>query len=109
MADPKLLSRFLRCLNSRYESPLNKMHDRIGYHLSEKEVKLLTVLSGRMLEPSVLRKIKNGKDLFLALSKQGYCDESNFFSIIDMLKLLHRHDLVHMLHLRQKAKGKVSV
>lgn len=105
MADTKSLSRLSRSLSTRYEFPMFKMCDRIGCHLNEKEVKLLTVLSGRVLESSVQRKIKNGKDLFLALSKQGYCDESNFYSIIEILKLLHRHDVLHMIPLRHKAKG----
>ncbi|KFM80261.1 Death effector domain-containing protein, partial [Stegodyphus mimosarum] len=104
MADTKCLSKLSRSLSARYESTMFKMFDRVGSHLTQKDVYLLTILSGRVLNPSQQRKIKNGKDLFHALSKSGYCDESNFFSIIEMLKVIKRHDLLHMIHLRQKTK-----
>lgn len=83
------------------------MYDRIGCHLSEQEVKYMTVLLGCHIEPSVQSKIKNAKDLFLALSKEGYCDESNFYGIIKSLKQIHRYDLIHMVQQRQKAKGNI--
>ncbi|KAF8791966.1 Death effector domain-containing protein like [Argiope bruennichi] len=80
------------------------MCDRVGSHLTYRDVSLLTILSGTVIDASLKRRIKNGKDLLLALSKSGYCDESNLSSIIELLKTIKRHDLLHMIHMRQKTK-----
>ncbi|GIY20382.1 death effector domain-containing protein [Caerostris extrusa] len=103
MADSKSTSKS-RNFSTRYESALLKICDRVGSHLTQKDIHLVTVLSGTGLDDSLKRKIKNGKDLLLALSKTGYCDESNFSSIIDLLKIIKRHDLIHMVQIRQKTK-----
>ncbi|GFT21542.1 death effector domain-containing protein [Nephila pilipes] len=105
MADTKSMSKPLRELNSRYESGIIKMCDRIGSHLTQRDVCLLTILSGTGIDATLKRKIKNGKDLLLALTRTGYCDESNLTSIIDLMKIIKRHDLLHMIHMKKKTKG----
>ncbi|XP_015919266.1 death effector domain-containing protein [Parasteatoda tepidariorum] len=103
-ADSRYYAKITRNQNSRHESTMFKICDRVGSHLSQNDVHLLTILSGNVLDSSTRRKIKNGKDLFLALSKEGHCDESNFESILEMLKIIRRHDLLHMFTVKQKPK-----
>ncbi|KAG8188829.1 hypothetical protein JTE90_004642 [Oedothorax gibbosus] len=101
MADGKSIPK-PKNLNMQYESTMFKMFDRVGNSLSKREMRVLELFSGIKIDASLKRNIKNGKDLLLALSKYGYCDESNLSSLISFVKAIKRHDLLHMILMRQK-------
>ncbi|XP_054720161.1 death effector domain-containing protein-like [Uloborus diversus] len=94
-------------MNEKYKSVsvMNSIIDRISSNLNEKEVKLLTVLSGTVLDDKTIRKVKTARDLFLALANGGYFDESNFTSLFELLRAVKRHDLFHLVHLQGKTEA----
>ncbi|KAF1595374.1 DNA-binding death effector domain-containing protein 2, partial [Eudyptes moseleyi] len=44
---------------------------------------------------------RNGVELLLELERRGLCDEGNFRHLLELLRLLTRHDLLHCVTLRR--------
>ncbi|XP_078507462.1 DNA-binding death effector domain-containing protein 2 [Lissotriton helveticus] len=44
---------------------------------------------------------RNGIELLLELERRGYCDEGNFRHILQLLRVLTRHDLLHYVTLKR--------
>ncbi|XP_013785157.1 death effector domain-containing protein-like [Limulus polyphemus] len=92
-----------KVLNFRWKRLFNILH-RFGVHLTIAEIKLLIYLTGNAIDETTKLRIKNGKDLILALVKCGACDENNFRSIIHLLKCINRYDLLHLVSVKSKRK-----
>ncbi|XP_076310415.1 death effector domain-containing protein-like [Tachypleus tridentatus] len=90
-------------LNFRWKR-LFSMLQRVGGHLTVAEVKLLVFLTGSAIDETTKSRIRNGRDLILALIKCGACDESNLRSIIHLLKCIKRYDLLHLINVKSKRK-----
>ncbi|CAJ0938828.1 unnamed protein product [Ranitomeya imitator] len=52
-------------------------------------------------DTSHLRRPKNGTELLLELERRGRCDESNFKHILQLLRVLTRHDLIPYVSLKR--------
>ncbi|XP_041471289.1 death effector domain-containing protein-like [Lytechinus variegatus] len=50
-------------------------------------------------------KIKTPSDLFFAMEKSGLCDSSNFQEILNVLRLITRHDLIPFVTRRKRKRG----
>ncbi|XP_013782170.1 death effector domain-containing protein-like [Limulus polyphemus] len=90
-------------LNFRWKILFNILK-RVGEHLTMAEVKLLVFLTGSAIDETTKSRIRNGKDLIMALIKCGACDESNLRSIIHLLKCIKRYDLLHLISAKNKRK-----
>ncbi|XP_077116044.1 DNA-binding death effector domain-containing protein 2 [Ranitomeya variabilis] len=53
------------------------------------------------LDTSHLHRPKNGTELLLELERRGRCDESNFKHILQLLRVLTRHDLIPYVSLKR--------
>lgn len=54
------------------------------------------------LERSEIRRPKNGIDLLYELERRGYCDEGNFRHLMQLLRVLTRHDLLPYVSMRRR-------
>ncbi|XP_053124478.1 DNA-binding death effector domain-containing protein 2 [Hemicordylus capensis] len=52
--------------------------------------------------PTDRRKPKNGVELLLELERRGKCDETNFFQLLQLLRVLTRHDLLPYVTLKRQ-------
>ncbi|KAF7695583.1 hypothetical protein HF521_007306 [Silurus meridionalis] len=53
--------------------------------------------------------IRDGRDFLLALERQGRCDETNFRHILQLLRIITRHDLLPYVTLRKRQTGQQPV
>ncbi|KAM4014745.1 DNA-binding death effector domain-containing protein 2 [Anomaloglossus baeobatrachus] len=53
------------------------------------------------LDTPHLQRPKNGSELLLELERRGKCDESNFKHILQLLRILTRHDLIPYVSLKR--------
>ncbi|KAM5131853.1 DNA-binding death effector domain-containing protein 2 isoform 1-T3 [Mantella aurantiaca] len=57
---------------------------------------------GNNLEFPEIRKPKNGIELLFELERRGYCDEGNFRHLLQLLRVLTRHDLLPYVSLKRR-------
>lgn len=61
---------------------------------------------GNNMEFPEILKPKNGLELLFELERRGYCDEGNFRHLLQLLRVLTRHDLLPYVSLRRRRPGK---
>uniref|UniRef100_A0A8C8Z103 Death effector domain-containing protein n=1 Tax=Prolemur simus TaxID=1328070 RepID=A0A8C8Z103_PROSS len=81
---------------------LHRMFDIVGTHLTHTDVRLLFFLFLDATDEQERGRIQNGRDFFLALERQGCCDESNFRQVRQLLTLIARHDLLPYVTLKRR-------
>ncbi|XP_072537359.1 death effector domain-containing protein isoform X1 [Salminus brasiliensis] len=81
---------------------LHRMFDIVGAHLTHRDVRVLSFLFVDVIDEYERGGIRNGKDFLLALERQGRCDETNFRHVLQLLRIITRHDLLPYVTLRKR-------
>lgn len=92
--------------NSHGLYSLHQMFDIVGAQLTHRDVRVLSFLFVDVIDEYERGGIRSGKDFLLALERQGRCDETNFRHILQLLRIITRHDLLAYVTLRKRQAGK---
>lgn len=87
---------------------LHRMFDIVGAHLTHRDVRVLSFLFVDVIDEYERGGIRSGRDFLLALERQGRCDETNFRHILQLLRIITRHDLLPYVTLRKRQAGECS-
>nr|XP_020464747.1 death effector domain-containing protein [Monopterus albus] len=88
--------------NSHGLYSLHRMFDIVGAHLTHRDVRVLSFLFVDVIDEYERGGIRNGRDFLLALERQGRCDETNFRHVLQLLRIITRHDLLPYVTLRKR-------
>ncbi|XP_012690051.1 death effector domain-containing protein isoform X1 [Clupea harengus] len=81
---------------------LHRMFDIVGAQLTNRDVRVLSFLFVDVIDEYERGGIRNGRDFLLALERQGRCDETNFRHVLQLLRIITRHDLLPYVTLRKR-------
>ncbi|XP_023600366.1 death effector domain-containing protein isoform X2 [Myotis lucifugus] len=81
---------------------LHRMFDIVGTHLTHRDVRVLSFLFVDVIDEHERGLIRNGRDFLLALERQGRCDETNFRQVLQLLRIITRHDLLPYVTLKRR-------
>ncbi|XP_033826069.1 death effector domain-containing protein [Periophthalmus magnuspinnatus] len=81
---------------------LHHMFDIVGSQLTHRDVRVLSFLFVDVIDEYERGGIRCGRDFLLALERQGRCDESNFRHVLQLLRIITRHDLLPYVSLRRR-------
>lgn len=84
---------------------LHRMFDIVGTHLTHRDVRVLSFLFVDVIDDHERGLIRNGRDFLLALERQGRCDETNFRQVLQLLRIITRHDLLPYVTLKKRRAG----
>ncbi|XP_040911504.1 death effector domain-containing protein isoform X2 [Toxotes jaculatrix] len=88
--------------NSHGLYSLHRMFDIVGAQLTHRDVRVLSFLFVDVIDEYERGGIRSGRDFLLALERQGRCDETNFRHILQLLRIITRHDLLPYVTLRKR-------
>ncbi|CAF89497.1 unnamed protein product, partial [Tetraodon nigroviridis] len=88
--------------NSHGLYSLHQMFTIVGAHLTHRDIRVLSFLFVDVIDEYERGGIRSGKDFLLALERQGRCDETNFRHILQLLRIITRHDLLPYVTLRKR-------
>lgn len=91
--------------NSHGLYSLHRMFDIVGAQLTHRDVRVLSFLFVDVIDEYERGGIRSGRDFLLALERQGRCDETNFRHILQLLRIITRHDLLPYVTLRKRQAG----
>uniref|UniRef100_A0A2K5CEY4 Death effector domain-containing protein n=1 Tax=Aotus nancymaae TaxID=37293 RepID=A0A2K5CEY4_AOTNA len=80
----------------------HRMFDIPGTHLTHRDVRVLSFLYVDVTDDRERGLIQNGRDFLLALERQGRCDGSNFRQVLQLLRIVTRHDLLPYVTLKRR-------
>lgn len=95
--------------NSHGLYSLHRMFDIVGAQLTHRDVRVLSFLFVDVIDEYERGGIRSGKDFLLALERQGRCDETNFRHILQLLRIITRHDLLPYVTLRKRQAGEFII
>ncbi|KAM9294713.1 death effector domain-containing protein [Gastrophryne carolinensis] len=81
---------------------LHRMFDIVGTHLTHRDVRVLSFLFVDVIDDYERGMIRTGRDFLLALERQGRCDETNFRQVLQLLRIITRHDLLPYVTLKRR-------
>ncbi|XP_054625196.1 death effector domain-containing protein [Dunckerocampus dactyliophorus] len=81
---------------------LHRMFDIVGAQLTHRDVRVLSFLFVDVIDEYERGGIRSGKDFLLALERQGRCDETNFQHVLQLLRIITRHDLLPYVTLKKR-------
>ncbi|XP_035594334.1 death effector domain-containing protein-like [Oncorhynchus keta] len=81
---------------------LHRMFDIVGAQLTHRDVRVLSFLFVDVIDEYERGGIRSGRDFLLALERQGRCDETNFRHVLQLLRIITRHDLLPYVTLRKR-------
>ncbi|XP_072420805.1 death effector domain-containing protein [Chiloscyllium punctatum] len=81
---------------------LHRMFQIVGAQLTHRDVRVLSFLFVDVIEDYERGMIRSGRDFFLALERQGRCDETNFRQVLQLLRIITRHDLLPYVTLKRR-------
>ncbi|KAF3697383.1 Death effector domain-containing protein Death effector domain-containing testicular molecule [Channa argus] len=81
---------------------LHRMFDIVGSQLTHRDVRVLSFLFVDVIDEYERGGIRNGRDFLLALERQGRCDETNFRHVLQLLRIITRHDLLPYVTLKKR-------
>ncbi|KAF4792342.1 hypothetical protein TURU_122295 [Turdus rufiventris] len=84
---------------------LHRMFDIVGAQLTHRDVRVLSFLFVDVLDEAERGRIRSGRDFLLALERQGRCDESNLRQLLQLLRIITRHDLLPYVSLKRRRPG----
>lgn len=91
--------------NSHGLYSLHRMFDIVGAQLTHRDVRVLSFLFVDVIDEYERGGIRSGRDFLLALERQGRCDETNFRHVLQLLRIIPRHDLLPYVTLRKRQAG----
>ncbi|KAM9786306.1 death effector domain-containing protein [Neosynchiropus ocellatus] len=81
---------------------LHRMFDIVGAQLTHRDVRVLSFLFVDVIDEYERGAIRSGRDFLLALERQGRCDETNFRHVLQLLRIITRHDLLPYVTFRKR-------
>lgn len=81
---------------------LHRMFDIVGAQLTHRDVRVLSFLFVDVIDEYERGGIRSGRDFLLALERQGRCDETNFRHVLQLLRIITRHDLLPYVTLKKR-------
>ncbi|KAG9340332.1 hypothetical protein AGOR_G00130470 [Albula goreensis] len=81
---------------------LHRMFEIVGAQLTHRDVRVLSFLFVDVIDEYERGGIRSGRDFLLALERQGRCDETNFRHVLQLLRIITRHDLLPYVTLRKR-------
>ncbi|XDA73840.1 hypothetical protein R6Z07M_004056 [Ovis aries] len=81
---------------------LHRMFDSVGTHLTHRDMRVLSFVFVDAIDDHERGLIRNGRDFLLALERRGRCDECNFRQVLQLLRIITRHDLLPYVTLKQR-------
>lgn len=93
--------------NSHGLYSLHRMFDIVGAQLTHRDVRVLSFLFVDVIDEYERGGIRSGRDFLLALERQGRCDETNFRHVLQLLRIITRHDLLPYVTLRKRQAGEL--
>ncbi|XP_061758443.1 death effector domain-containing protein [Nerophis ophidion] len=81
---------------------LHRMFDIVGAQLTHRDVRVLSFLFVDVIDEYERGGIRSGRDFLLALERQGRCDETNFQHVLQLLRIITRHDLLPYVTLKRR-------
>ncbi|XP_038656739.1 death effector domain-containing protein-like [Scyliorhinus canicula] len=87
---------------------LHRMFQIVGAQLTHRDVRVLSFLFVDVIEDYERGMIRSGRDFFLALERQGRCDETNFRQVLQLLRIITRHDLLPYVTLKRRKTGRLA-
>lgn len=94
--------------NSHGLYSLHRMFDIVGAQLTHRDVRVLSFLFVDVIDEYERGGIRSGRDFLLALERQGRCDETNFRHVLQLLRIITRHDLLPYVTLRKRQAGEYN-
>lgn len=94
--------------NSHGLYSLHRMFDIVGAQLTHRDVRVLSFLFVDVIDEYERGGIRSGRDFLLALERQGRCDETNFRHVLQLLRIITRHDLLPYVTLKKRQTGEYS-
>ncbi|XP_076022924.1 death effector domain-containing protein [Genypterus blacodes] len=88
--------------NSHGLYSLHHMFDIVGAQLTHRDVRVLSFLFVDVIDEYERGGIRSGRDFLLALERQGRCDETNFRHVLQLLRIITRHDLLPYVTLKKR-------
>ncbi|KAK1151809.1 DNA-binding death effector domain-containing protein 2-like [Acipenser oxyrinchus oxyrinchus] len=83
------------CLSFYGMQSLHEIFEVVGSHLTDTDLEVLSFLLDETYPATAgVHKPKDGVELLLELERRGVCDESNFNHLLQLLRILTRHDLM---------------
>lgn len=86
---------------------LHEMFKIVGDQMTPRDVRVLKFLHTGFLCDELRSQIRDGFTFLLALEKNKRIDESDFKCILDLLKIITRHDLTQYVTLRKRRPGEL--
>ncbi|OPJ71581.1 death effector domain-containing protein [Patagioenas fasciata monilis] len=81
---------------------LHRMFDVVGAQLTHRDVRVLSFLFVDVIDEAERGAIRSGRDFLLALERQGRCDETNLRQVLQLLRIITRHDLLPYVTLKRR-------
>lgn len=79
----------------------------VGDQMSQMDVRVLKFLYRGVFSEELMSSIYDGYSFLLALEKTREVDDSNFYHLLHLLRMITRHDLTQYVTLRRRQPGKI--
>lgn len=81
---------------------LHDMFRVVGDQMTPRDIKVLKFIYNGIMPEDILNKVYDGFSFLLALEKMDRIDETNFKHILDLLRIITRHDLTPYVTLKRR-------
>lgn len=84
---------------------LHEMFTIVGSRMTQKDINILKYLYNGIMPQRIIGRVKDGVEFLLGLEKMNRVDETNFKYVVDLLRMISRHDLLQYVTLRKRKPG----
>ncbi|XP_060083531.1 dentin sialophosphoprotein-like [Ylistrum balloti] len=81
---------------------LHEMFHIVGDQMTERDIKLLKFFCVGLMSQEMTSKVHDGFSFLSCMEKMNLVSESNFMNVLDLLRIINRHDLSQFVHLRAR-------
>lgn len=85
---------------------LHEMFTIVGSRMTQRDINILKYLYNGIMPQRIIGRVKDGVEFLLGLEKMNRVDETNFKYVVDLLRMISRHDLLQFVTLRKRKPGK---
>lgn len=87
---------------------LHEMFTIVGSKMTQRDINILKYLYNGIMPQRIIGRVKDGVEFLLGLEKMNRVDETNFKYVVDLLRMISRHDLLQYVTLRKRKPGKIQ-
>lgn len=88
---------------------LHEMFTIVGSRMTQRDINILKYLYNGIMPQRIIGRVKDGVEFLLGLEKMNRVDETNFKYVVDLLRMISRHDLLQFVTLRKRKPGKLFI